>query len=134
MASSRAGSSLGRQPVALDRDGGAQRAPPLGGGQQRRGLVGGGRVDDTITALEDLGQVLAGLGQREAARRCEPSFGLRDQRAHVAGARAQALVDRRVELGLEPQVDEQAGRGEHHGHHAGERQRHADAHREAAQR
>ena len=125
---------LGRQLVALDRDGGAQRAPALGRAQQRCALVGGGRIDDTVAGVEDLGEVLPPLGERQPARRGEPTVGLRDQGADVARARAQALVDRRVELGLEPQVDEQPGGREHQRHHAGERQRQAEAQRQAAER
>ena len=55
-------------------------------------------------------------------------------RGDVAGARAQAVVDRVVELGAEAQVDEDSGGAEDERHHRREDEGDAKPDRDAAQR
>ena len=82
---------------------------------------------------EHLGEALARPDQVLLALP-QPRVALLDQGDDVAGPRAQAGVDRRVELDGEAQVDEDAGGAEDQRHHSGEDEGHPQADREATQR
>ena len=90
-------------------------------------------VGDAAAGVEHLGEALAAADQ-VLATLAQARVGLLDQGGDVAGPRAQAGVDRRVELGGEAQVDEDAGRAEDQRHHRGEDEGDPEADREAAQR
>ena len=72
--------------------------------------------------------------QAARARSRRPESASWTRAATSLGPRAQARVDRRVELGCEAQVDEDAGGAEDQRHHRGEDEGDAKADREAAQR
>ena len=122
-----------RRRPAIDDDRSAPRARECAGVEQRLPAHGRRAVDDGTGCVEDLGEVLALLGQRAAAGVREPRVRLPDQRADVPGARAQALLDRAVELGAEPRVHEQPGGAKHDRHRPGERERDANAHGQAGE-
>jgi hypothetical protein len=84
----------------------------------------GGGVEDAPVGAQDLGDV-AGAARVRGAGVAQAAVRLLDERADVRRPRAQAAVDRAIEVGAQVQVEEQAGGGEHDGHDAREGQREA---------
>ena len=91
------------------------------------------RVEHPATGVDDLGEALR-TGAEAVPSLAEARVGLFAQRRDVRGPRAQAVVDRAVEIGGEAQVEKEARGAEHERHHRGERQREPEADRHAAQR
>ncbi len=77
----------------------ARTASELLAREQRLGLQPRAAVDDgAIGGKQDLGEALASLVQDAASGRVETAAAALDQRAHVAGARPEAPIERLVEL------------------------------------
>ena len=115
----------------VDRDRAGQRAANLGGSEQPRAAQLRRRVDDRAARVEHLREAL--LLVDAAADVAERPVLLCDERADVGRARAQPLVDRAVELGLEAQVDDEPDRADDDRHHARERERDLQPDRQPAQ-
>ena len=88
-----------------------------------------GRVDDAPTTVEHLREPAVGTRSPTFA---QAGIGLLDQRRYVGCASSQALSERAVGGGGDPEIDEQAGGREHDGHHEREREGQADSDRQPA--
>ena len=97
---------IGPRSARRSSDGGEQDVVP----DRQRG------VGDAAAGVEHLGEAL-GAADQAAVALPQARVGLLDQGGDVAGPRAQARVDRRVELVGEAQVDEDAGGAEDQRHH-----------------
>ena len=90
-------------------------------------------VDDAAGRFEHLGEAL-GATDQAATVGDHPGVGTTDRGGEFVGARAQAGVDRGVDVVAELEVDEDTGGRQHQGDHRGEDEGEAEADREAAQR
>jgi hypothetical protein len=122
-----------RQRAAIEEDRLAQRPLQLGPRQQHVLADRQRGVRDPAAGIEHLGEAL-GAADEVLVAVAQARVGLPDQGGDVARARAQARVDRRVQLGGEAQVDEDAGRAEHQRHHPSEDEGQPQADRDATQR
>ena len=112
-----------RDRVALQQRRPGEAAPQLGFAQQRDPPQRGRLVEDPAVGGEDLGETFTGGDERVAARLFQSRVSLHQERAHILRARAQAGVERAVEVLLIAQVDEQAQRPQQQRHRTREHER-----------
>ena len=85
---------------------------------QQGPLAGLGRpVQDLPVRLDDLDHAFLRLGEAPGLEPARPGAAALHEGGHVVGARAQAFVERRVEVRGEAEVYEDPGGGQHRDHH-----------------
>jgi hypothetical protein len=119
-----------RRPV--DVDGTAARGLELATGQDRRPTEWSRRVEDTAARGQELGVALAAFHEPARAVVCKRRVRIVDERREILRPQAELAVQRQRQVRGEPQIEEQAGRGEHDRHRDGEGGRDANADRDHA--
>ena len=99
----------------------------IGGAQQARASERLRGVEDAALEVEQLGVRLAALDEPRAAVVGERGARHADERSEILGAKLQFVVERELEVGGEPQVEEEARPRQHDGHRERERCGHARA-------
>jgi hypothetical protein len=104
----------------VDVDGTAASGLELARGQDQRPTEWSRRVEDAAARGQELGVALAAFHEPARAVVCKRRVRIVDERREVLRPQPKLAVQRQRQVRGEPQVEEQAGRGEHGRHRDGE--------------